>query len=266
MPEGLVPALEPPVSRAAREARLAARRGTSPPSIVTLAGPAGAGRTTLTALVARTLATLGRQVLAIDLSPADALAQLFTSEEASGRLHGSRLSARLWNGLGCVAFGEGDLGPETSEPSWLEARLRVLVPPECDLVLFDTPRASHPLTQAAVAMADECVVVLDAPKVTPVAVEQARALFLAATGRRTLAVNKYDALAKAQRAALTTVGGLCGDAVVLAVVHAVEVMARSRTLDPGGASQACDDVRLLADGIVARLGMPAVSATQSLLC
>lgn len=141
-------------------------------ALVSLKG--GTGKTTLTAHLATALARRGRRPCAVDLDPQGSLGLHFGMRPGSrlGLIHVGAPRADVGRDPGrgevpCVPF--GDCTPDelawaeaevAADPGWLARRLDALVPAACDCIVVDTPAGRTPWLRAALALADDVLVVL----------------------------------------------------------------------------------------------------------
>ncbi|WP_312756579.1 cellulose biosynthesis protein BcsQ [Pulveribacter sp.] len=132
----------------------------------------GVGRTTLAAHVATLLARPDQPVVAIDLSPQNALGlHLGLHEPPTDGWHTAAAHGRWWgdhaleNSAGVRLLPHGACrGSEAAspQPGWLQAQLASLDLPAGSVLVLDTPPLPAPLAQQAAHAADLVVLVLDA--------------------------------------------------------------------------------------------------------
>ena len=132
----------------------------------------GVGRTTLAAHVATLLARPGRPVVAIDLSPQNALGlHLGLHEPPADGWHAAAAHGGWWGdhalensaGVRLLPHGARQRGEAAgSQPGWLQAQLASLDLPAGSVLVLDTPPLPAPLAQQAAQAADLVVLVLDA--------------------------------------------------------------------------------------------------------
>lgn len=146
--------------------------------IVSVSGLSGGmGATTLTAELASTLVSHGREVIALDFSPRNTLRLRYGMAWRDGRgLIPQLLNGQPWNeaayrcenGVIYLPFGQCQeeeievcLEPLRQEAGWLTTRLAQISESEESLILIDCSYADHELISQAKSASDLCIIVMD---------------------------------------------------------------------------------------------------------
>ena len=143
-------------------------------ALISLAG--GTGRSTLAANVTAALGQNGRQAMAVDLDPQNGLGLHFGMDPAEViGLVSPNLStvgvhtwlARFRGGAAVFPFGRLDSAQLATlesvvaeDTTWVQQRLKSVVPAQTEFLLLDTPAVQGPWVKAALSFADAVIVVL----------------------------------------------------------------------------------------------------------
>lgn len=138
----------------------------------------GSGRSTLCAQLASLLSQRGREVLALDLDPRNALGLHLGlplaetdgwARRAAAGVEWHEAAFRNSDGVRLLPFGELAAEPLSAfedrlcgDPGWLQHQLQRLALPAHALVLIDTPRLPAPLARQAIAASNLLVNVMQA--------------------------------------------------------------------------------------------------------
>lgn len=209
-----------------------------------------AGKTTLAANLARTLAARGLRAAAFDLDPKGELALHFRSRARRGIPFTDGIAAWMDGGEGFVPYGR-EAGAAI-EP----------LAAECDALLFDTPSEPSPQLEQVLGEADEVLVVLRADAASLASVRPTEDLLARCrkAWHRTRAryvVNQFDARRSADRQALSALRGVLGTRVLSRVVQQDEAVRTALAAGDaiGGAapdSQVIADLEVIAEDLVPR--------------
>ncbi len=143
-------------------------------ALISLAG--GTGRSTLVANVTAALGQNGRQAMAVDLDPQNGLGLHFGMDPAEviGLVSPNLSSvgvhtwlARFRGGAAVFPFGRLDSAQLATlesvvaeDTTWVQQRLKSVVPAQTEFLLLDTPAVQGPWVKAALSFADAVIVVL----------------------------------------------------------------------------------------------------------
>ena len=258
--------------------------------IPVISSKGGVGKTTIAANLATTLAARGRQVLAIDLDPQNALRFHLANDPhhgeagllaaAAGHLPWTHAMQPAHGGVVLLPFGTVDdeqlIGFEHElfrHPGWLADTLaRFGLPPDM-LVIVDTPPGPTVYLQQALRAADACVIAVLADAgsfaTLPIAERMVDKYCRSRAGYRGSAyvINQVDpgrrlnhdvfAMLRA-RLQHELLGVLHLDASVSEALASALPVQRYAPL-----SQAAEDVSVIADRLLARLALPLPPSAQA---
>lgn len=262
-------------------------------TIVVASPQGGVGRTTLVAQLASQLALAGARCLAIDLDPNDMLSLSLGGSPSewmtdSPSYHGGLSVLNTALGVGSLAeslrerrarlphvpFGSRfittrEVRERLARVDVLRERVRALTPPNCKILLLDTPSGDNPYSEAALALADivllplradaACLATMAAyesylrrvaPHIYPRGIHYVLSMF---DPTRQLATDVADLL------------GQCVDGTVVPrAIHEDEAVreqfARGTPLSIDGGAQAFADFKWLASYVTEALGRQGVDA------
>lgn len=256
--------------------------------ISVISAKGGVGKTTLTASLASALRRAGRQVVAIDLDPQNALHHHFQAAEASGSVMedaGVVQAGQPWQELGklsddgvfVVAHGmiaenhrqEFEQGLY-HDPLWLARHLADMQLTEGAIVVVDTPPGPSVYLRQALSVANLAVVVSLADPASYTSLPQVDKLIAAYTQERTdfagaaYVINQVDHSRQMNKDITQILRGLLGKQMI-GLVHRdqsiSDALAYNRNVlgyDPNG--RGCHDILDCAQALIGRLAIPASAA------
>lgn len=238
-------------------------------SLISTSG--GAGRSTLVAALADLWRRRGREVLAVDLDPANALAlhlgaiappaQGWVSAWLEGRPW-AQTAQRNSDGVHFLPFGALDAealarfeADVARDPQRLLGELRRLALADDALVLLDTARLPAPVAQHAARAADLTLAVLHAQAGDYAQLERIEAL---EAPRLRYVINAFDPVRGLQRDVRLLLREALGARLAPFALHRdlslADAQARNRALlDDAPHAQLCEDLQLLASWVLRQL-------------
>jgi len=258
--------------------------------ITIVSAKGGVGKTSVTANLASVLAAKGRQVVAIDLDPQNALRLSFGIPlDSVDGLARATLSGEPWqtvmfdgiDGVTILPFGallevdhrQFEVYIER-DPTWLVRALDALRLDPDDIVLIDTPPGSSPFTRAALSVSNFALNVILADAASYAAIPQMERLIESyAAGRASFfgqgyLINQADQARPLTKDVLKVLRSLLGQRVFSGVIHqdegVSEALASGSTLiyyDP--LSRAAIDFRACGDWLLEIIDAIQISMSPS---
>ncbi|QXH46580.1 cellulose synthase operon protein YhjQ [Pseudomonas xanthosomatis] len=256
--------------------------------ISVISAKGGVGKTTLAASLASALRRAGRQVVAIDLDPQNALHHHFQAAEASGSVMedaGVVQAGQPWQELGklsddgvfVVAHGMIDENHRQEfeqglhhDPLWLARHLADMQLAEGTIVVVDTPPGPSVYLRQALSVANLAVVVSLADPASYTSLPQVDKLIAAYTQERTdfagaaYVINQVDHSRQMNKNITQILRGLLGKQMI-GLVHRdqsiSDALAYNRNVlgyDPHG--RGCHDILDCAQALIGRLAIAAPTA------
>ena len=253
-------------------------------SVVSASG--GTGKTTLAASLAALLAADGRRVVAIDLSPQNALRlHLGVLPARTGGLAQALLARASWegamangiDGVSVLPFGALEAQDQQrlereldAEPQWFAHGLATLNAAAAEIVVVDTPPGASLFTHAALGAANLALNVVLADAASYAAIAQMQRLIETAAARRpefigaACVTNQADPARPLNKDVLRVLRDLLGERIYPGVIHSDEgvreALACNTTIAHYDAScQATADLRECAAWLRDRLNTPGLS-------